>query len=40
MHKEILQHMCILGFQLLQSKNREKNFKSGTVAGGIAVFVE
>ena len=40
MHQEILQHMSIPGFQLLRSKHREKNLKSGTAAGGIAVFVK
>ena len=38
-HNEILDRMNIPGFQLLDYKNQNKNLKSGTAPGGIAVFI-
>ena len=37
-HYEILDNLSIPGFILRSYKNRQKNVKSGTAAGGIAVF--
>ena len=39
-HDEILGNLSIPGFILRSYKNRQKNVKSGTAAGGIAVFVK
>ena len=40
MHQQILHHLNIPGFQLLDYKNRKKNLKSNTAPGGIAIFAK
>ena len=38
-HEEILENLSIPDFRLISYKNRNKNLKSNTASGGIAVFV-
>ena len=39
-HDEILEHLSIPGYKRICHKNRLKNAKSRTAAGGIAMFVK
>ena len=39
-HDEILEELNIPGFTRISYKNREKNLRSGTASGGIAVFAK